>query len=67
MILTLAEIEQKAAEIEAAAHDPESAHSLEDELREQVLQTIADGCADPQALARAALKTRELDFERWCA
>lgn len=67
MALTVAEIEQKVAQIEVISHDPEMAHALEDELREQVLQAIADGSEDPSSLARAALKTSGLDFERWCA
>jgi len=48
--------------------DVETAHGMEDYLWQEVLQTIADGTAeDPAALARAALKTTELDFDRWYA
>ena len=56
------------AVVAAAAHDPEVAHSCEDDLMRQVLTAIARGqCADPPECARLALQTMDLDFPRWCA
>ncbi len=52
---------------ESADYDDEAAHSEEDKLREQVLEAIVEGSPDPVALAKVALKTREIDFARWCA
>jgi hypothetical protein len=49
-------------------HDDEVAHSMEDQLWQDVLTAIAEGyCEDPKALAGEALRTVGLDFSRWCA
>lgn len=61
-------IEGRVRDIEAMAGDDEAAHSEEDRLWESVLMAIANGeTADPAACARAALKTKNIDFQRWCA
>jgi hypothetical protein len=48
--------------------DDEVAHNLEDALYEAVLREFASGHdgAVPD-LAREALKTKDIDFARWCA
>jgi len=52
----------------AAEGDSEAAHSLEDHIRGAVLEAIADGSAeDARALARVALSTADIEFERWMA
>lgn len=51
----------------AAAGDAESAHDLEDKLFVDVLTEIAKGEGDAAELAKAALRSRELEFPRWCA
>ena len=52
----------------ASAGDHERAHELEDDLHQAVLQAIADGTAkDPENMAKAALESLNLDFERWYA
>ena len=69
------EVEKRVAEIRACAGDDETAHSMEDELHQDVLREIArqgrepggDGSSSPFALAEAALKTLEIEFARWCA
>jgi hypothetical protein len=53
--------------IKACASDDESAHGLEDDLHQEVLQAIADGSNNAAELAKAALLTRDIDFARWCA
>ncbi len=56
------------AALRKVANDDEVAHSQEEELHHAVLQSIADGTAqDPQAMAKAALKSRDISFARWCA
>lgn len=47
--------------------DHEALHILETHLHKQVMIAIAAGAPEAQRLARAALKTAQLDFERWCA
>ncbi|GAA0972808.1 hypothetical protein Q7689_00470 [Nocardiopsis tropica] len=47
--------------------DDEVAHSEEDDLYADVLQAIADGADSPAALARVALGTKSINFNRWCA
>lgn len=65
--MTVEGIRQKVAEIRAAADDPESAHALEDELYEAVLRGIVAGDAYYVSLCEEALKSKEIDFPRWCA
>lgn len=65
--MTTEEIQKRVAEIAAMSGDPESAHSAEDTLHQDVLQAIADGAAAPATLALEALKTWEIGFPRWCA
>jgi hypothetical protein len=48
-----------------ASGDHEVAHSMEDQLFQDALERIARGPApDPEALAREALKSLNLSFER---
>jgi hypothetical protein len=47
--------------------DDEAAHSMEDALRRDVLQAIANGSPDAVELARIALESESLIFARWCA
>lgn len=66
--MLIAEIEKRVEEIRACSGDAEAAHSLEDNLHISVLQDIADGAdPNPSESAKAALKTLDIDFERWCA
>ena len=44
--------------------DYDRAHYVEDELHRTVLQAIADGNPDAQALAREALRSTEYEFPR---
>lgn len=53
--------------IRAMASDDEGAHATEDEFREAVLKAIANGADNAKQIAEIALKTNEIDFERWCA
>jgi hypothetical protein len=54
--------------MEFSRFDNECAHVDEDTLWREVLQSIADGtCEDPQACAKAALRSTEIVFHRWYA
>jgi len=49
-------------------NDHEAAHSRQDDLMQEVLQSIADGtCKDPAACAAQALVVTKICFPRWCA
>lgn len=69
--LTLAEVELRVEEIAHTGlveRDDEKAHGMEDDLHQDVLRAIGNGTAeDPAGMARAALRTTEFAFARWCA
>jgi hypothetical protein len=66
-MITPEEVTQRTLEIIQATGDPERAHSLEDQLRHDVLIAINEGTDDPSFLAGLALMTEKLDFHRWAA
>lgn len=73
-MLTIKDVETRVKEISTFVSDPEAAHSLEDALFVDILEAI---CASwplsgmtpelAKGLALAALRSREIDFPRWCA
>jgi len=66
--ITLDDVVARVAEIQAAATDAEHAHGLEDDLWMDVLRAIAAGrCDEPRVCAKAALRSRDIEFGRWCA
>lgn len=65
--LTPDEIEKRVESIRQMADDPERAHAEESRLRAEVLQAIADGAEDPDALAKAVLESATVEFPRWTA
>lgn len=65
--MTVRDVEQRVLEIGALASDDEAAHSKEDDLYCDVLEAIKSGHETPSSLASAALKSKELEFDRWCA
>lgn len=65
--LTVAAVRARVEDIRASAGDDEAAHGMEDQLFESVLRAVADGHPQSVAMAKAALRSLELDFERWCA
>jgi hypothetical protein len=67
-IITIEDVYKEVEKIKRLAGDPESAHDHEDGLHQAVLQLIADGkCQNPPLFAAAALRTKNIDFQRWCA
>ncbi len=67
-MLTIKTIEAEVKRIREMAGDDEATHVTEDDLHQSTLRAIADGkCENPRECARAALKTQEISFARWCA
>lgn len=62
-------VQQRVQGIAEVARDYERAHGLEDDLFAEVLEHIAQTSTDPRAraLAGAALRTRTIQFDRYCA
>lgn len=66
--MTVEEIERRVEAIRDSAGDDEVAHGMEDRLRHDVLEAIANRkCDDPAECAGAVLRTTDIDFQRWCA
>ncbi len=59
------DVRRRVAALTAAHGDDEAAHSEEDKLHQDVLRHYAE--QENGELAREALKTLDLNFERWCA
>ncbi|HEX4334661.1 MAG TPA: hypothetical protein VH062_02040 [Polyangiaceae bacterium] len=38
---------------------------VEGQIWRDALSAIADGCTEPEEMARAALETEKIDFSRW--
>jgi hypothetical protein len=51
----------------ADSGDHEAAHSTEDQMMVLVLTAIAEGHGAARALAKLAIVTQKLDFQRPCA
>lgn len=66
--MTRATVRERVDAISRASGDFERAHSLEDQLFEDVLLAVARGEADdPRAVAEEALESTKLVFQRACA
>ena len=66
--MTIEEVQERLAKIEAVSGDDEAAHGLQDGLYVAVLMAIAEGDTDdPAALAAEALKVKDIVFARWMA
>lgn len=66
--MTLNEIKTWVTAIDAVSDDAEKAHGEEDELYKELLEFFSLNAPSPfQELASEALKTKELQFPRWCA
>lgn len=65
--MTLEEIAERVAQVKtvAGARDFEHAHTLEDNLVDDVLTVIAAGASNAQELAQRTMEALRLDFPRW--
>jgi hypothetical protein len=64
------DVEQLIQHLREIAGDAEAAHGLEDGIRDNVLTTIASGeltAGEAAELARLALTTADVKFDRWFA
>lgn len=68
-MMTIQDVLDRVKKVQGFRHDPEAAHSTEDDLWRDVLREIAKGRTGKwcEAAADAALKTDAIEFERWCA
>ena len=62
--MTIEEVRETLRQIDAAKSDDEKAHSMRDDLWQDVLEALAD---EGSELAREALKSEDIRFCRWCA
>jgi hypothetical protein len=62
--MTVSQVESHLESIHAYKSKADTAHSLEKSLWFWVLDAIAHGAEDPQELAQAALKSRDIPFTR---
>lgn len=65
--MKIEEVRRRLGEIERKRHDDEAAHSMEDQLHQDVLTAIANGHPDARLLAGLALESGAIGFARWCA
>lgn len=63
--VTVERVRERIEEIRAAKGNDHVQHSLEDDLRRDVLEAIADGAIDAQQLAALVLETSDIEFRRW--
>lgn len=67
-MMTLEEIEARLEDIERSAKDSEMAHGLEDDLYIDFVQHVAQmGPPELAEMAKAVLRSQQLDFPRLCA
>ena len=64
-MISVDDVKARVAEIAAIDHDDEEMHGKEDALHVDVLRAIADGAPNASDLAREALNTCDIRFNRW--
>lgn len=69
--MTIQDVKERVEKIAAMRDDPEAAHSEEDALYAELLASAGLGTPETiehmQELAAEALRTKDMDFPRWCA
>lgn len=65
--MNLKEVKKIVNDIKESVVDFEGAHELEDDLYEAVLKEVVSGNPESKEMAREALKTKQIDFARYCA
>lgn len=66
VILAVEEVRRRVELLRETAGDSEVAHAIEDEIHVTVLRAVAAGGTNSVELALEALKTLEIQFNRWC-
>jgi hypothetical protein len=64
-MITVSRAREMVDEIASHSSDDETAHRLEQKLREHVLTAIVQGSTDSLELAEIALSTKDVGFSRW--
>lgn len=65
--MDIGQVRNRVRHIHNIRADDEVAHAEEDSLHGDVLQAIADGAPNAAELASEALRSKGIDFARWCA
>lgn len=65
--MNLKEVKKTVNDIKESVVDFEGAHELEDDLYEAVLKEVVSGNPEACLMAAEALKTKLIDFARYCA
>lgn len=65
--MKLTEVKDMVRNINDCKGDFEMAHEMEDDLYKDVLKEVVAGNPEAQVMAREALKTKQIDFARYCA
>lgn len=65
--MNLQQVKHTVQLIDASKGDYEGAHEMEDDLYQSVLKEVASGNQEAKEMAREALKTKKIDFARYCA
>lgn len=68
--MTLEEIKARLTQIEfhgVEYGDDERAHGMEDELYSDFIRFISEGSSHESELAKEILRSKSLNFARWCA
>ena len=60
-------VEEKVKHIQSLRRDPEAAHVTEDDLLWEFVCYVAELGGELGETAQEILKSRDLDFPRWCA
>lgn len=66
-MISVGEVNARVAQLAEDADDFEAAHAEEDGIWKAALLAIAQGAGNPRELARAALRSEEIEFQRVCA
>lgn len=62
------ELRERINKIQENSYDDEVAHSLEDDLYRDFIESLAAGTiTSPATMAKMLLETKKMDFARWCA
>ncbi len=66
--MTISDVKAAVEAVREVRSDWETAHWMEDDLHRKVLRAIADDtCEDARICAAEALKTKDIEFPRYCA
>lgn len=65
--MTTLEIKKRITEIVNERRDDEVAHSLEDDLRADFIEFIANSDCKYSGMAKEVMNTKYICFARWCA